>query len=300
MPLMNNPFDLAQDDAYRGWRERKLRDYPTRLDDLRVELSNPAAPSPAELERIAECVRRANLAVFACGHPDALGKDSLLSLGRGLGLVRLDNNPCADERAVSTLRVHPESRERDYIPYTNRPLSWHTDGYYNPAGRQVRAWTLYCVQDAAEGGENALLDHEIAYIRLRDQDPELVRALMHPGAMTIPANVAGGEELREASTGPVFSVLDGHLHMRFSARARNIAWRETPETQAARDALTRLFSSDDGYIFRHKLAPGEGYVTHNVLHNRTGFTVAEGGRSGRTLLRTRCLDRVTLIDGRDL
>jgi alpha-ketoglutarate-dependent taurine dioxygenase len=295
---VNNPFDLTQDDAYRAWRDRKLRDYPPRLDDLRVELSNPAAPSAAELQRIAESVRHANLAVFACEHPNALDKDCLLSLGRELGLVRLDNNLCADERAVSTLRVRPESQERGYIPYTNRPLSWHTDGYYNPAGRQVRAWILYCVQDAAEGGENALLDHEIAYIRLRDQDPELVRALMHPGAMTIPANVADGDELREASTGPVFSVRDGHLHMRYSARARNIAWRKTPETQAARDALTRLFSSDYGYIFRHKLAPGEGYVSNNLLHNRTGFSMAGHGGPVRTLLRARYLDRVASTHAR--
>jgi alpha-ketoglutarate-dependent taurine dioxygenase len=295
---MNNPFDLAQDGAYRAWRDRKLRDYPPRLDDLRVELSNPAAPSAAELERIAESVRRANLAVFACEHPDALDKDGLLRLGRGLGLVRLDNNPCADERAVSTLRVHSAGKKRGYIPYTNRPLSWHTDGYYNLAGRQVRAWMLYCVHNAAEGGENALLDHEIAYIRLRDQDPELVRALMHPGAMTIPANVADGDELREASTGPVFSVRDGHLHMRYSARARNIAWRKSAKTQEARDALTRLFSSDDGYIFRHKLAPGEGYVSNNVLHNRTSFSIAEDGGPDRTLLRTRYLDRVAVAHGR--
>jgi len=44
---------------------------------------------------------------------------------------------------------------------------------------------LYCAQDATEGGENQLLDHEIAYILLRDADPRFIEALMHPAAMTI-------------------------------------------------------------------------------------------------------------------
>ncbi len=38
--------------------------------------------------------------------------------------------------------------------------------------------------------------------------------------MTIPANVEGGREIREARTGPVFSVdtKDGTLHMRYTKR----------------------------------------------------------------------------------
>ncbi len=46
---------------------------------------------------------------------------------------------------------------------------------------------LHCVTSAASGGANALLDHEIAYLLLRDADPAFVAALMQPDAMTIPA-----------------------------------------------------------------------------------------------------------------
>jgi hypothetical protein len=214
-----------------------------------------------------------------------------LALGLSLGLTRLDANLCADANGVSTLTVRNAGRASEYIPYTNRPLSWHTDGYYNAAQRQVRAWTLYCLQDAVRGGENALFDHEIAYILLRDRDPELIRTLMRPDVMTVPANIENGKTLRPASTGPVFSVLGGHLHMRYSARSRHVSWTPTPETNAARDALTRLFSNDNGYIFRHKLVPGEGYVSNNVLHNRTGFQESTGDGPSRLLLRTRYLDR---------
>jgi len=290
---MPNPFDLSRPDAYLPWRDRKLGLYPASLPDFAVEISDPPSPSPAELDRLANNLARFNLSVFACANPDGFGRRELLELGRRMGLERLDDNLCADEQAVSVLRVHAEGPASDYIPYTNRPLSWHTDGYYNAPDRQVRAWMLYCVQDALEGGENALMDHEIAYIRLRDQDPDLIRALMDPRALTIPANVGEKGELRPASTGPVFSVQGGHLHMRYTARSRNAIWKNDPGTREAREALAQLFSSDDVYIFRHKLAPGEGYMSNNVLHNRTGFSESGDGRSGRTLLRTRYRDRVS-------
>ena len=286
-----SPFDLDSHEPYRSWRERKLADYPADLDSLRVEIAAPPAVTPAERRRLAALLGKANMALFSCPRPRRLGKPQLLELGRQLGLERLDGNLCADENAVSSITTRPAERAGDYIPYTNRPLSWHTDGYYNPRDRQVRAWMLYCVRDAATGGENALLDHEIAYLRLRDQDPELVRALLHPEAMTVPPNHDGEREIRGTSVGPVFSVRDGHLHMRYSARTRNIAWRRDTATDAARDALDRLFSSNDGYIFRHKLAPGEGYVSNNVLHNRTGFAEPGGDHPTRLLLRTRYLDR---------
>lgn len=290
---MTNPFDLGNDDAYRDWKARKLAARPARIGSLRVEIANPRAPTAAELARVRETVARANLAIFACERAGEMDATALLGLGRSLGLGRLDSNLCADEQAVSTLTVRAAGRESEYIPYTNRPLSWHTDGYYNPPQAQVGAWMLYCVQDALAGGENALLDHELAYIMLRDEDPELVRALMDPRAMTVPANVENGVELRPESIGPVFSVREGALHMRYTARERNVAWLDTPAVTAARAALARLFSKGGGYIYRHKLVPGEGYVSNNVLHNRSGFDDPGPGHPVRTLLRVRYLDRVS-------
>lgn len=290
---MSGPFNLADSDAYRDWRDRKLDAYPTDVGQLRVQIGRPQAPTKAELGRIRSLVAKTGTALIACTRPQEIEGSTLLGLGRELGLKRLDNNLCADDRAVSTLTVRAAGRASDYVPYTNRPLSWHTDGYYNAPHAQVRAWMLFCRQDALQGGENALLDHEIAYIRLRDQDPALVRALMDRHAMRIPANLERDIELRPASTGPVFSVHAGQLHMRYSARTRHVEWKQTPDLRAAREALSRLFSSDDVYIFRHKLEPGEGYVSNNVLHNRSGF--ADAGEDGpkRTLLRLRYLDRVT-------
>ena len=286
---MSNPFDLNDDTAYLAWREAKLRRWPAGGDGIRVEVARLSHPRPAELEAIIDRLERCNSALVACPDPAQVDAAALLAFGRHLGLHRPDSNLCADEQAVSAIAVRARGQASEYIPYTNRPLSWHTDGYYNVRGSEVRAWTLFCVCDAADGGENGLLDPEIAYLLLRDEDPALVGALMDPDAMRIPANVQGGTLLRPASAGPVFSVIEGRLHMRYSARSRHIEWKSDPALSAARERLTRLLSQPSVYMFRHKLRPGEGYVSNNVLHNRTGFVESTG--AGRLLLRARYLDR---------
>jgi len=287
---MSNPFDLTENGVYQAWRTAKLRRWPSCAEALRVPVARLADPSPAELEAITDRLDRCNLALVACPDPGQVEPRALLAFGRRLGLERLDNNLCADEQGVSAIEVRTTGGVSEYVPYTDRPLSWHTDGYYNAAGSEVRAWTLFCVRDAVDGGENALYDPEIAYLQLRDEDPGLVRALMDPEALRIPANVQGDKVLRPASTGPVFSVIGGRLHMRYSARARNVEWTSSPALATARERLTRLLSQPGVYMFRHKLRPGEGYVTNNVLHNRAGFT--QLGGAGRLLLRARYLDRV--------
>ncbi len=88
---------------------------------------------------------------------------------------RLDRNWLADDDGISSVTVPGEGGRGDYIPYTNRPIRWHTDGYYNPPERRIRAMVLHCVAPAASGGENALLDHEIAYLLLRDAIPRTSR-----------------------------------------------------------------------------------------------------------------------------
>ena len=288
-----SPFSLDDEHAYRAWRWQKLAGYPRRLDELQVEVADPTHPSAAEVGAILATVERANLALFRWGRPSSAPPVLATFLG-ALGLLRLDHNPCAEEDGITALEVRPADDGRTYIPYTNRPLSWHTDGYYNDPARAVRAWALYCVSDAAAGGENEAWDHEVAYIRLRDRNPAWVRALMAPDAMTIPANEHQGAELRPARAGPVFAVdpADGHLQMRYSARARNIVWKDDPDTRAAAQALAGLFSAGDDHMLRFRLGPGEGVVSNNVLHRREGFQDDPAAGRRRLILRARYLDRV--------
>ena len=287
---MTSPYNLSKPDAYAAWRAAKLTAYPRDPDALIVPLAHLVQPSDEELALVRRRMHKTNMVLVRCGDPAQITPAGMLALGRRLGLHRLDDNPCADRQSVSHLQVANTGDAGEYVPYTNRALGWHTDGYYNPPERQVRAWMLFCVRSAAEGGENQLLDHEIAYIRLRDQDPALIAAMMAPDACRIPANVKDGTELRPASTGPVFSVRQGALHMRYTDRTRSIEWRRDPALDAAREALRLLFSNGDDYMFRLKLEPGDGLISNNVLHDRAAFSdVAD---APRLLYRTRYLDRV--------
>ncbi len=291
-PESDSPFSLDADAVYRVWRDRKLSAVPASLDELVLELDDAARLSAVEHSAIFDRLARANMVIYQLRDPASQSKQLIRQLGRQLGLERLDNNLCADDDSITTLRVVDRQREAEYIPYTNKRLNWHTDGYYNRPEEQIRGVILHCVQPAREGGENAFMDHEIAYILLRDENPDYIRALMEPDAMIIPVNIQDGVEIRAEQGGPVFSVdSGGQLHMRYSARARNIVWKDDPVIQAAAEYLLNLFQVDSPYIFRHRLEAGQGIVSNNVLHCRSGFKHDSDSGSGRLLYRARYFDR---------
>lgn len=269
-------FGFANDALYKEWKESKLQDYPHSLSELIVDIKDPENLSPSEHKKILKLIKKTNFALFQCEAPGQVSKSSLTKFAAQFGLEQLDGNLCSDEDDVSSITVDTSGRKNTYIPYTNRAISWHTDGYYNDVpGHAVRSFVLYCAQKASEGGTNRIMDHELAYIYLRDRDPMLALALFHDNAMTIPANVVNGEEIRAAQTGPVF--LEDHdqsLSMRYTARTRSIEWREDDKTQKAVDALTELFQSDHPGIFEHTMQPGQGIISNNILHMRTAFTDA--------------------------
>jgi hypothetical protein len=305
---VNNPFDLAQQEAYRAWRARKLLAYPAESADLRVLIDRLDRPTLSERAALRARIGTYNMALVQTD-PAHIETEAMLAFTRSLGLHRTDANLFADASAVSRIaatRREPADGDRahrgaagapalgDFIPYTDKPLSWHTDGYYNGAEAQVGAWCLFCARAAREGGENGLMDHEMAYLQLRDDAPQHIAALSHPHALGIPAHVMDGRTLRAESLGPVFAVRDEHLHMRYSARARNVVWRDTPETHAARAALDRLFSRPNVFTFSYRLRPGEGIVSNNVLHCRSGFEDDDDPTRGRLLYRLRFLDRIAI------
>ena len=289
---MEFPFALDQPQAYLRWRERKLAGYPRRVEDLIVELRDPFNPSAGELAQIRRVCGAANMAVYASPLAGVADKDIARGIGAQLGLVRLHANPLADEDGISAIETAPEKSARGYIPYSNQRLLWHTDGYYNAPAQRIRAFILHCVRPAATGGENRLLDPEIAYILLRDADPQYVRALSAPDAMTIPANTESGSETRPAQTGPVFCADDGSLHMRYTARTRSVSWRTDSLTQAAVQRLRQILDGDSPYVFRLRLPAGHGLVCNNVLHDRSAFADDDAPGRARLVYRARYFDRI--------
>jgi len=293
-PATTSPFDLTDERAYLCWREWKLSDYPVSAEDLIVSIANPCRLSPAEKHALLSRCQKANAAIYRISTADFTDKELVGSLGRQFGLTRLDRNLRADEDSITSLKVVSGPGGAYYIPYTNRPLNWHTDGYYNTPEEQVRGVVLHCVSDAAQGGENVYLDHEMAYLLLRDENPDYPAALMQPDAMTIPANTEGGVEIRPAQSGPVFSVeaRSGSLHMRYTARTRSIAWKDDRNTRMAVGFLTELLSGESDFLFRYRLQPGEGIICNNILHKREAFTDDPAGRRTRLLYRARYYDRI--------
>lgn len=291
---MPGPFDLSDDAAYARWREEKLDTAPNRLEDVVVMVDDPRRLSAAERGSIVDLNARCNMAIYVGrtgGDPD---KDIPRLLGEQLGLHTLDDHWLTDSDGISPLSVigaEQRGERKDFIPYTDKPIRWHTDGYYNPPERTIRGLMLHCVQSAATGGENQLLDHELAYIALRDENPDYIRALSAPAAMTIPPRMDENGEARAAQPGPVFSVnVDGTLHMRYTARTVSIAWREDAITQAAVAALAKLLATPTPWTLHGRLEPGMGLVCNNVLHDRSGFT--ETPEKRRLLYRARYYERV--------
>ncbi|MHB8564190.1 MAG: TauD/TfdA family dioxygenase [Acidiferrobacteraceae bacterium] len=291
-----SPFLLGHETQYARWRALKLRDYPAGAEQLIVDVRDLVRPTAREHDALLRLVGKTNMAIYRVARGATQDKESVRAFAERLGLVRLVYNPFADDDGITTLEVAPERAARGYIPYTDKRLLWHTDGYYNAPEERIGAFVLHCVTPAAHGGDNRLLDPEMVYLRVRDANPDYVRALMEEDALTIPANVESGAETRPARVGPVFAVdaTTGALAMRYTARTRSAHWKQDETTAAAAGMLANLMGNDAPDIFKYRLSAGEGIVCNNVLHSRTAFTQLATG-PGRTLYRARYYDRIASL-----
>jgi hypothetical protein len=290
--VIHSPFSLENEDLYNRWRDQKLKDYPKNLGDLLVEINDPRKLTDSEFEAIQSRCRKANMALYASKTGTDPDPEIPLSMGRRFGLEGLNKNWLSDETGLTSLTVANEGIRQQYIPYTNKAINWHTDGYYNLASQQIHALNLHVVQQAASGGENAIMDHEIAYILLREKNPDYIRALMSEKTMTIPPRIdEGGSIARKEEPGPVFSITaNGDLHMRYTIRVNNVIWADDPLSREALAYLESIFNNDSPYIYQGRLESGMGLVSNNVLHDRAAFTDDETHK--RLYYRARYFDRL--------
>ena len=172
----NSPYLLENEVAYQQWRSHKLenrvRARPTQVFGLNAD----GLLADKQLADVQQQVDAYNFIIFETQDAN-FGKHEFLALNRQFRLRDLDTNLGADDDKVTALHVVSESdRRAQYIPYTNRAMNWHTDGYYNPHARRINAFALYCVNQSARGGGNYLFDHEMMYLLIRDQSTELLEA----------------------------------------------------------------------------------------------------------------------------
>ena len=118
-------------------------------------------------------------------------------------MIRRVGNPGANSENITVLTEAGNAQESNpaanpghldtakrYIPYSNKALKWHTDGYYQDS-EIVRSFVLHCVNAPESGGQLSLLDPEMLYILLADTNPDWIKALEDPECFTIPANISG-------------------------------------------------------------------------------------------------------------
>lgn len=292
-----NPLNLEDNVGYSKWRDRKLRNYENDAHKQFVDISSSEV-NAAELSAIISACEKFNYSFYRLADASQGQKSFVSETGKLLGLERLDGNLCSDEDNITSIQVMSTGRHTGYIPYTDKQLTWHTDGYYNDDSKTIRAMVLHCVRPAQSGGENLMLDHEMAYIQLRDENPDFITAFSQQDALTIPPNIENGIEIRGAQIGPVFSIdsKSSSLHMRYSARTRNIEWKNDSLTQDAVDCMKQLLDSNNPYVITYRMQAGEGIIANNVLHNRTSFVDAESADQRRLLYRARYYDRVRSVE----
>jgi len=289
-----SPYRLDSNDTYRRWREWKLSNQPASAEDLIVEVEDLANLKAAEHAALLERLCRANVAIYSANRVTADPEATVAALADAFGLREIDAHLCAGEDTVTPLSAVMDGLRRRYIAYTDKRINWHTDGYYNEPGQRVRAFILHCVRAAESGGENALMDPEIAYIRVRDENPDFIAALSRNDAMTIPPNAEGGAQIRGSRSGPVFwiDVRDGTLGMRYTARRKSVVWRDDDVTGKAVKKLRQVMEANTPDALHYRLGPRQGVLTNNGLHNRTGFTDPDDASDGRLVYRARFYNRI--------
>jgi len=287
--------------AFTAWRDAKIKctESLAGLDPVEIgTLAAPAQTAVCELAGRCQAVNSGQYHTTDSGNSERRTMADLVAFARHFGLRVAEAHRSAEDHGVVALKTSSEEGKKGYIPYTPRALNWHTDGYYNAPDEGISAFVLHCLRPAREGGENRIVDPEIAYLRLREADPDYVRALMHPAAMTIPENREADGSLRPVSAGPVFhpDPATGRLQMRYTARTRSIEWRDDALTREAVDWLAAWLASDDPLIRTVRLEAGAGLLNNNALHNRSRFADDDDPDRARVMLRVRFHNRVAEDD----
>lgn len=279
---------------YASWRKQKLDGYRTGHINSPVNIADPFRIREDERAAIIEHIRRRNFAVYRLDPEMLHAPQAIISLCRQLGLVSTIGNPESGQNHVSYLhdRTLENENHSRYKPYTSQPLNWHTDGYYYPEQHKVRSFVLHCSQAAQSGGENILIDHEMLYMEMCNQAPDLANSLCLPDTLTIPENVEQGRVVREAFQGPVFSADDGHLYMRFTQRKRHIVWKQNPPVTKAVALLNSMLASPLPWKATVRLERGEGLLCNNIVHCRNAYSDSAKQTSRRLLYRIRFKERL--------
>ena len=271
----------AKSAEFLRWAEEKERNIPHNIDGIIVNIHDINNVKTSEIAKIRETINKFNSCIYS-SKMALKSNTNLLRFAESVGMRTYDRNNI-ESNEISTI-TPLENNKINYIPYTDKSLNWHTDGYYDK--KSIFSWLLHCVHPATHGGENYLLDHELAlreYV-LRHDD---INNLMSEDALTIPESK---DTSRSEISTYIFSIKNQYkkLHMRFSMRKDNIG--TSPKAGDAVIKLREIIENDCAkYSLTYKLQKNEGIITNNILHGRRAF---KDDKVKRKLLRIRSYERL--------
>ena len=271
----------AKSAEFLRWAEEKEKNIPQNSDGILVNIHDINNVKISEIAKIKETINKCNSCIYS-SKIALKSNTNLLKFVESIGMRTYDRNNI-ESNEISTI-TPLENNKINYIPYTDKSLNWHTDGYYDK--KSIFSWLLHCVNPATQGGENYLLDHELAlreYV-LRHDD---INNLMSEDALTIPESK---DTSRSEISTYIFSFKNQYkkLHMRFSMRKDNID--TSPKAGHAVTKLKEIIENDCAkYSLTYKLQKNEGIITNNILHGRKAF---KDDKVKRKLLRIRSYERL--------
>lgn len=263
----------GQSVQYKQWRDERL-DLQKTTQNVRVNLTDELITSgnTQALIQLCDQVRIFGFSHYHLSTQKEQPREVVAELASTLGLNRSDGGIIHDENdQLSLLEDLPGTARSRFLPYSNKAMNWHTDGYYNATDSVIRGITLHCLQSASTGGTLTVMDPELLLIALYDEDPQLVLELTHEQAMLLPANTdAEGHNRPDRRVPVLFAHDDASLGMRFTTRSQHIQWRSEATRIAAERALG-LIEQHNEWHTAIRLQPGEGIVSRNALHRRDAF-----------------------------
>jgi len=272
----------AKSENFIEWSAKKDLNIPSNIDDLKVSLCDINHVSKTEISQIKQKLTKFNCCIYASG-TDLNDNSKIMRFAQSLGMKTFDSHNI-DDSAISMISADKNENNMRYIPYTNKGLNWHTDGYYD--NKPIFSWLLHCVEPALSGGENFLLDHELAireYVLKHDD----ITCLMNNQAFSIPTDEVAE---RGVTSNYVCDMNNEYkkLHMNFSMRKENIILNK--DSKSAMSKLIKIIKEDcKKYHLTYKLSRNEGIVSNNILHGRNAF---KDGPVMRKILRIRSHERL--------
>lgn len=263
--LLQNAYDTPQQNSA-GWTAPDVETWDSRLmDNVPVESFLSVESNPSALrDWLAQVVR--------------------------YGFGKLESGPLSDQSLMRVVDLFGYVRETNYgrhfevrtevnptnLAYTGLGLQAHTDNPYRDPVPSIQV--LYCLESAAAGGENMVVDGFKAAERLRVENAAWFDVLTKYCARF---EYAGDATVALRSKRPMIELApDGQLvGIRFNNRS-TAAITDVPfdDMQTYYAAYRRLgeIIDDPAMEVTFRLAPGECFIVDNtrVLHARKGYSGA--------------------------